>query len=93
MALVSVLSFASLFLVASTVIVDRLSIYLMPLQIFVFSRLPYALGQRERSSPIPRPSLVVALAIGIGFGLMEFVWLNFSNNASSWIPYRLVTMG
>jgi hypothetical protein len=74
-------SLVALFNLQSTVIVDRLSVYLLPLQLFVFTRLAYALaGQRSAKQWI--------LAILFFPAGTLFVWLNFAENARFWIPYR-----
>ena len=73
---------AMLFLVASSTIADRLALYLIPLQIFVFSRLPYAF-QREGK---PDPLLVMAI---VGYSAMvQFVWLTRARHAENWVPYQ-----
>lgn len=62
--------------------VDRLALFLIPLQVVTLSRLPYALSQTAR----PVPSALLAVLI-YSFSV-QFVWLNFADNASSWVPYR-----
>ncbi len=63
--------------------VDRLSIYLTPLQLFVLSNLPAVLGGKRGSS-------ILVLAILVAFSLaVQFVWLVFAGNARDWIPYQL----
>jgi hypothetical protein len=60
---------------------DRLGLYLLPLQLLAFSNLPNALGGvRSRK---PWTLLVVA-----HYALILLVWLNFANNAYAWLPYR-----
>lgn len=66
--------------IASTA-VDRIALYLMPLQIFVFTRLPLLFA-----NPLLRSAC--ALAIVCFYALVLFVWLNFANHASSWVPYK-----
>jgi len=81
-ALLSLISLSMLFLVRSTVIVDRLSLYLLPIQVVVFSRLPFASGGRQSQS------LWALLMIAV-FACVLFLWLTFANNAIFWIPYRV----
>jgi hypothetical protein len=79
------LTFPMLFAVSSTTIVDRLGIFLVPLQIFVLSRLPTIFTKHDRSN-------VVIIILVILYSLAaELVWLTFGNEAKySWIPYRNV---
>ncbi len=60
---------------------DRMSMYLLPVQVAIFSRLP-ELFDRSRRTPI-------TLAVfGLYTGVL-FVWLNFSYFAkTSWLPYH-----
>ena len=66
----------------ATTAVDRMGLYLLPLQLFVFARLPEAWG-RDRDE---RSRLV--LAIVAYYALVHFVWLNFASHAQYWLPYR-----
>jgi len=61
--------------------VDRLSLFLIPLQMVTLSRVPQALsGSRKLILP--------ALFAVVGYCFtVEFVWLNFAENAGLWIPY------
>jgi len=63
---------------ASTV-VDRLSLYFIPLQIVVFSRLPILVEKNK--------SIIKLLIIFYYFSVM-FVWLNFGNFSYWWQPYK-----
>lgn len=65
----------------SSTAVDRISLYLIPLQLFVAARLPDAeLFGLERES--------WTWLLLLYSGAVLFVWLNFAANAGSWIPYR-----
>jgi hypothetical protein len=73
---------ASVFLVgAAPTAVDRLGLYLTPMQVAVFSRLPY-LARKNL------PAAVTARWILLGYGAVLFVWLNYAVHASHWLPYR-----
>ena len=80
-ALMAVLAAIALPFVASSVIVDRLSIYLIPLQIFVLSRLPYSTSDQD-------PGIGMKMLVIVYTGAVLFVWLNYAVNAGSWLPYR-----
>lgn len=69
-----------IFLVAtpSSTAVDRMALYLMPLQLIVLSR-AYLLFKK--------PSVGVAAVIVYAM-LIQFTWLNFAQFARLWVPYR-----
>lgn len=66
--------------------VDRLSLFLIPLQLFTFSRLPYALSPNGR----PQTSIVLFI-LGYTFAV-QFTWLNYATNSFFWLPYETVFM-
>jgi hypothetical protein len=77
----SLASFAALIALAtipSSTAVDRLSLYLMPLQLVILSRVPFAYGSRQLST-----ASVAAYCFAT-----QFVWLNFAAHAQYWIPYH-----
>lgn len=79
---VAIVSLALLPLVgmASTA-VDRVALYLLPLQLVVFARLPMlfsVVGGRNK----------VVVAIVVYYALVLFVWLNYASHAFAWLPYR-----
>ena len=81
--LVAVLALAcvpALVLVPSTTAVDRIALYLIPIQLVVFSRLLLF----SKSHQLAR-LLIVAYSF-----VLLFVWLNFAAHAFAWVPYRTV---
>ena len=71
-----------LFFFESTIIVDRMGLYLIPIQIFVFSRLPSVLGARGR------PSLLLIFVI-LAYSLaVQVAWLSLGSWGHAWLPYR-----
>lgn len=66
----------------SSTAVDRVALYWIPLQLFVLSRLPDALGKKNSSRAILVRG-VVAYS-----GTVLFVWLVFAANAFAWLPYQ-----
>ena len=62
----------------SSTAIDRIALYLLPLQMAVLSRVPRVLVAGQ-----PGRLLVVAYALAI-----EFVWLNFADNSNYWLPYN-----
>jgi hypothetical protein len=81
-AVLALISGAALPFVHSSVIVDRMAMYLIPLQLFVFSRVPIALAPEHKWSNGLRFAVVLYSAAVL------FVWLNYAVNAGSWIPYQ-----
>ena len=65
----------------SSTAVDRVALYFIPLQIYVFSRLPNAIWRGKHRLQVQ--GLVV-----LYYGLVLFVWLNFATHSEYWIPYR-----
>jgi hypothetical protein len=79
-------SFAALaFLLVSpsSAAVDRISLYIIPLQIFVLSRLPETFREGKRTNG------QLTLAVIIYSAAIQFVWLNFAVHADGWLPYRV----
>ena len=81
--LVSFMTLGMLAFVSSSTVVDRLGIFLVPLQIFVMARLPRIFNREHQES------------ISIVFGIIlyslavEVVWLYFGVEAKwYWIPYK-----
>lgn len=72
-----------LYYTTATAAVDRLALYLIPLQMFVLARLPFAFPERKRSS-----FMLTALVIAYS-AVIQFVWLNYAANAGSWVPYKI----
>jgi hypothetical protein len=66
----------------SSAALDRLGLYLLPLQLVVYSHLPNVLGGRNRNH------WVVAI---VGYCIaVQFVWLNYASNVYAWLPYRTI---
>jgi hypothetical protein len=64
----------------SSTALDRLGLYLLPLQVFLFSHLPGVLGRRKAK---PWVILIIGYSIAV-----LFVWLNYAGNNYAWLPYR-----
>lgn len=74
---------ALVLLPANSTAVDRIALYVIPLQLAVGSRLPgtQILGLK------PAQLLLAVLGFCVA---VEFVWLNFATHASGWLPYASV---
>jgi hypothetical protein len=81
-AVVSLFTVVLLLVSPSSTAVDRMALYLIPIQIFVFARLP-DLGGRDRGLT----DLLLFAILGF-YGLVMAVWLNFATHANAWLPYR-----
>lgn len=65
--------------------VDRVALYLIPIQLFVFARIP-----RLASTVQTRTPLVVGV-VGY-YAAVLFVWLNFATHAFAWLPYQIMPL-
>ena len=62
----------------SSTAVDRMALYLLPLQIVVLSRVHLLFGK-------PRTGITAVILYSF---LVQFVWLNFAQHSKLWVPYR-----
>lgn len=67
--------------VASTA-VDRVALYFIPLQMFVFSRLHQVV--RKQSAPF------VLTGVVLYYAAVQAVWLNFATHADYWVPHQML---
>lgn len=75
--------FGAFFAIRSTVILDRLSVYITPLQIWVWSRLPTAFGEEGR------PHLFLTAVVICYSAAVLALWLAYANHSRYWLPYQL----
>jgi len=61
--------------------VDRIALYFTPIQVVVYSRLPYLL--RNMIAPQTTTFLILAYYFAV-----LYVWLNYATHAQYWIPYQ-----
>lgn len=82
--MISLASLASIALVSfASTAVDRMALYFIPLQIVVFSRLPFL----ARNKVSPKVTIYMILLF---YFVILLVWLNFAVNVRYWLPYRNV---
>lgn len=65
----------------SSTAVDRVALYLIPLQIYVLPRLPGLAAHRQDQG-------LITVFVTAYSALVQFVWLNFAVYAGAWVPYR-----
>ena len=83
LALIALAFVGLLYVSPSSTAVDRMALYIIPIQLLVLGRLPFALARTRTDY-----SLVAAGVVVYSVAVM-FVWLNFAANAGDWVPYRL----
>ena len=66
---------------ASSTIIDRFALFLLPMQLVIFSRVPVFITNTYSRT------LFILFVLFIYFGVM-FVWLNFGTNSRCWLPYQ-----
>lgn len=69
----------------SATAIDRVALYFIPLQLFVFGRLSRVTGDVQRRT-------LIVLGIVFYYAAVQFVWLNFASHANSWVPYQFMPL-
>jgi hypothetical protein len=82
-ALASLVLMGAFFVSPSSTAIDRIGLYLLPLQLVVFSYLPEAMGRQDGIKNNFWVGLIVTY-----YAIVEFVWLNYAIHAFAWFPYR-----
>jgi len=86
MAVASIIFIGLLFISPSSTAVDRVALYLIPLQLFVWSHMPDVMGNVQRKN-------VLSVLMILGFyACVLFVWLFFADHRSAWIPYKFLPL-
>jgi hypothetical protein len=83
-AIVSLLSFLGFFIFDASTAIDRMALYLLPIQLVVFSHLPEFFGNRGEARQW------IVLAILFIYLIILFVWLSYANYSIYWQPYRSI---
>mgnify|MGYP006172212405 CR=1 FL=1 len=81
MSVLSIILLPLFAILPSSSAVDRLGFYLIPVQLFVFSRLPLLFQQG-----LSRQTLTAFLIMG--YATVQFTFLNFGTHSYGWIPYK-----
>ncbi len=82
LSLAALAAFALLFAFRSSTVVDRLGLYLLPVQCFVYARVPAAFANDVRGERL------LTVAILLLYAGAFFIWLNYAVNVEYWLPYR-----
>ncbi|MEG3123114.1 EpsG family protein [Sphingomonas sp. GB1N7] len=70
-----------------TTAIDRLALFLIPLQLAVLPRIPYVFGTKGGTST------QLTLAVCGYSAAVQMVWLVFATHAQYWVPYRIYFLG
>ena len=84
--IISIVLFLLAISTPATTAVDRIALYLLPMQLVIFTFLPDALGKRGSQN-----TEIIALII-FYYAAVLFVWLNFATHAAYWLPYRFLPL-
>lgn len=85
-ALASIIALILLLTTPSSTAIDRVSLYLIPLQMLVLGRLPYVVRGKRDSNIL----LLIILAYSAA---IQFVWLNYADHREAWLPYHFYAPG
>ena len=85
LALIALAFVGLLFASPSSTAVDRMALYIIPIQLVVLGRLPFALARTGDHYNVLAAGVVAYSAAVI------LVWLNFAVDASWWVPYSLIS--
>lgn len=61
--------------------IDRVALYMLPIQLVIFSHVPDMLNDKKITTQL------LTLLIIFYYFCVLFIWLNFAVNAQDWIPY------
>ena len=78
--LASIFLFSLLFFTSFSTFIDRIALFLLPLQIAIFASLPDIFPKNNRA--------FIIIGIVLYSCLVMFVWLNFAVNSWAWVPYE-----
>tara|TARA_B110000444_G_C18465348_1_gene422179 strand:- start:227 stop:577 length:351 start_codon:yes stop_codon:yes gene_type:complete len=78
----SLLLLSLFYLTDASTALDRIGLYMLPLQLVVFSSLPEIF---KKSGNINQWIVISILSY---YSLVLFVWLNFATHAGLWLPYK-----
>ena len=84
LALIALAFVGLLYVSPSSTAVDRMALYIIPIQLLVLGRLPLNLARTKDNYQLLAGGVVVYSAA------VMVVWLNFAADADAWVPYSLI---
>ena len=85
-AIISLTLLALLLVTSASTAVDRVALYMLPLQMVVFSHLPNVVGVDGRRND------QIVFSVLLYYATVLFVWFNFATHAEYWLPYRFLPL-
>jgi hypothetical protein len=83
LSIISIVLFCLLFIFPDlSTAIDRVALYMLPIQLVIFSYLPDIFQKKQAVSKI-----LISLII-LYYSCVLFVWLNFAIHADGWLPYN-----
>jgi EpsG family len=83
-ALIALAFVGLLYVSPSSTAIDRMALYVIPIQLLVLGRLPLVFASSKGNYQLLAAGVVVYSAA------VMFVWLNFAVDAELWVPYSLI---
>ena len=80
--LISMAMFMAFFVTSASTALDRVALYMIPLQIFLFAHLPDLMGRYGKMN-----QGIVFMIVGY-YASILMVWLTLGNFSRAWLPYR-----
>ena len=68
-----------------TTFIDRITIFFLPLQLVVLSRIPILIQSKFNRE-------IFILGVLVVYSSALFVWLNFGNHSNEWLPYQNILL-
>lgn len=81
-AIISLALMVVLMLTPASTAVDRVALYMLPLQLVVFAYLPDVFGRNRQQRSL------LLMGVLAYYTAVQFVWLNYAQTAFAWLPYR-----
>ncbi|MER9565901.1 EpsG family protein [Mesorhizobium sp. M0571] len=82
LALIAIALVPALVISPSSTAVDRVGLYLIPIQIMVLSQIPESFGRSGRSYRF------LGFLVVLYSAFVQYVWFNFGSHAIYWLPYQ-----
>jgi hypothetical protein len=80
--ILNVILFVLYFRIDGNAALDRISIYLTPIQIVAYTYMPEILSKRMHMNKF------IVFVIILIYSIILFVWINYSVNSVNWLPYN-----